>query len=161
MRTETPLAGPVAAFVCLALLAGACDRGGAGGSGAADCGLPTPDPRVRADLMPEPFLLEGDAEIATSRPRKGGVLGVLNLHTLSVQDAFPRYKRAVEQAGFDLVGEDNEGFEAEMYMKRGKTLGSLQIRTSVCRNAAIVFVNIVKGDFALPISTTPRPTASP
>ncbi len=144
----------MAAALLLLLTGGACN----GSSDVAtDCGLPTPDPAARAGLIPEPFLLDGDAEVATAGRRKGGVTGVLNIE-MSVQDAFPIYKRAIARAGFDLVGQDNEGFEAELYMKRGKELGSLQIRTSVCDDAAVVFVNVVKGDFAMPISTTPSPS---
>ncbi len=95
-----------------------------------------------------------------AQAERGGFLAMINVQ-LSVQDALETYHSIVTDNGFEIIQEDNEGFEAELYMKKGKTLGSLQIRTSVCRNAAIVFVNIVKGDFALPISTTPRPTASP
>jgi hypothetical protein len=98
--------------------------------------------------------------VATAATRRGGVTGVLNIQ-MSVQDAFPVYKKAVAQAGFELVAEDNEGFEAELYLRRGKELGSLQIRTSVCEDAAVVFVNVVKGEFAQPISTTPTPGPSP
>lgn len=147
----------VAAVLLLSLTA-ACDRG-SGGPSAADCGLPTPDPAARADLIPRPFLLGGDAEVASAGKRRGGVTGVLNIR-MSVQDAFPVYKRAIAQAGFELVAEDNEGFEAELYLRRGKALGSLQIRTSVCEDAAVVFVNVVKGEFTLPISTTPSPAAT-
>ncbi len=142
-------------IAALLLLASACNEGS--GSTAADCGLPTPDPAGRGALIPQPFLLGGDAEVATAGRRKGGVTGVLNIQ-MSVQDAFPLYKRAIARAGFELVGEDNEGFEAELYMKRGKELGSLQIRTSVCDDASVVFVNVVKGNFAMPIVTTPRPS---
>ena len=112
-----------------------------------------------AELIPKPLLLGGDAEVASAARRKGGITGVLNIQ-MSVQDAFPRYKKAIAQAGFELVGEDNEGFEAELYLRRGKELGSLQIRTSVCEDAAVVFVNVVKGNFAQPISTTPSPSPS-
>jgi hypothetical protein len=146
----------VAAIVLV--LAAACD-GGPGGTSATDCGLPKPDPAARAELIPRPFLLGGDAEVASAGTRRGGVTGVLNIR-MSVQDAFPIYKRAVARAGFELVAEDNEGFEAELYLRRGKELGSLQIRTSVCEDAAVVFVNVVKGEFAQPISTTPSPAAS-
>ena len=147
----------MAALLVLPAL-GAC--GGDDGGGAADgCGLPKPDPAAKVELIPQELLLHGDAEVASARRRKGGVTGVLNIR-MSVQDAFPIYKRAIELAGFELVGEDNEGFEAELYLKRGKELGSLQIRTSVCEDAAVVFVNLVKGNFALPISTTPSPSST-
>ncbi len=146
------------AALLVLLLAGACSSGGGGET--ADCGLPTPDPAAKAELIPQELLLDGDAVVATADRRKGGVTGVLNIQ-MSVQDAFPIYKQAIARAGFDLVGEDNEGFEAELYLKRGKELGSLQIRTSVCQDAAVVFVNIVKGNFAMPITTSPSPSTSP
>lgn len=77
---------------------------------------------------------------------------------LSVQDALPLYKKAISGAGFDLVGEDNEGFEAELYMKRGERLGAIQIRRTLCDDVSIVFVNVVKGDFTMPVVTTPSPS---
>lgn len=142
-------------MLLVVLFASACGDGGA--DPAADCGLPTPDPAAQPALIPPELLLDGDAEVALASRRKGGITGVLNIQ-MSVQDAFPIYKKAIERAGFELVGEDNEGFEAELYLKRGKELGSLQIRTSVCQDAAVVFVNVVKGNFAMPITTTPSPS---
>lgn len=148
----------LAAAVVLLLVTAACGEGG-GGAEATDCGLPTPDPSAQPKLIPGPLLLDGDAEVASAGRRKGGVTGVLNLR-MSVQDALPLYKKATARAGFELVGLDNEGFEAELYLRRGKQLGSLQIRTSVCEDAAVVFVNVVEGNFGMPISTTPSPSAA-
>lgn len=148
-------ARPLVAALLVLLLAGSCRDGGAEPAGG--CGLPKPDPAADASLIPQELLLGGDAEVASAGHRKGGVTGVLNIR-MSVQEALPIYKKAIARAGFELVGEDNEGFEAELYLKRGKQLGSLQIRTSVCTDAAVVFVNVVKGNFAMPISTTPSPS---
>lgn len=138
------------------LVAVACNGGG-GDDVAADCGVPTPDPRARADLLPQPFLLDGDAEVASAGRRRGGVTGVLSV-SLSVQEAVPVYKKAIDEEGFELVGEDNEGFEAELYMKRGERLGAVQIRRTLCDDVSVVFVNVVTGDFAMPIVTTPSPS---
>jgi hypothetical protein len=77
---------------------------------------------------------------------------------LSVQEALPPYRKAVAEAGFDVVSEDNEGFEAEVYLKRGKRLGAIQIRRTLCDDVSVVFVNIVQGDFAMPSVTTPSPS---
>lgn len=140
------------------VFAAACESSG-GGSRAVDCGVPTPDPAARASLIPEPFLLDGDATVATAGRRRGGVTGVLSV-PMSVQDALPPYKKAIAEEGFELVGEDNEGFEAELYMKRGERLGAIQIRRSLCEDVSVVFVNVVKGDFAMPIVTTPSPSPS-
>ena len=145
-----------AALALLLVLGSACN-GGDGSAATEDCGLPTPDPAARADLIPEELLLDGRAEVATAGRRKGGVTAALNL-PLSVQDALPLYRRAIGRARFEIVGEDNEGFEAEVYIKQGKRLGQIQIRRSLCADASIVFVNVVEGDFAMPIVTTPSPS---
>lgn len=84
--------------------------------------------------------------------------GVLSIR-LGVQDALPLFKKAIADADFELAAEDNEGFEAELYLKQGKRLGAIQIRRTVCEDASVVFVNVVKGDFAMPIVTTPSPSA--
>lgn len=137
------------------VLAAACNGGG--GDALPDgCGLPTPDPAARAELIPDEFLLDGEAGVATAARRKGGVTGVLTIQK-SVQDGLPLFRRAIDVAGYELIAEDNEGFEAELYMRKGKQLGQIQIRTSVCDDASVVFVNLVKGDFAMPITTTPSP----
>ena len=154
MRTER--AGLAAVALSL-LVAGACNEGG-GGSTAADCGVPTPDPAAQAELIPEPFLLDGDAAVASAGRRRGGVTAVLSV-PLSVQDALPRYRKAVREGGFEVVSQDNEGFEAEVYLKQGKQLGAIQIRRTLCDDVSIVFVNVVQGDFAMPIVTSPSPSS--
>lgn len=139
------------------MAATACNGGDDGDAVPADCGVPTPDPAAKTELVPEDFLLGGDAGVASAGRRRGGVTAVLSVE-LSVQDALPVYKKAIDRAGFELVGEDNEGFEAELYMKRGERLGALQIRRTLCDDVSIVFVNVVQGDFAMPIVTTPSPS---
>ena len=136
----------------------ACNRG-AGSDVPADCGVPTPDPASRPELIPAPLLLDGVADVASAGRRRGGVTAVLSVPH-SVQDALPFYRKAIAEAGFEIVGEDNEGFEAEVYLKRGKRLGAIQIRRTLCDDVSVVFVNIVQGDFAMPIVTTPSPSAS-
>ena len=145
--------------VAAALVVGAACNGGDGSALPDDCGLPTREPRARPELIPAEFLLDGRAEVASAARRKGGVTGVLTIR-MSVQDGLPLYRRAAGDAGFEIVGEDNEGFEAELYIRRRKQLGQVQIRTSVCRDASVVFVNVVTGDFAMPIVTSPSPSPS-
>ncbi|MDQ3953914.1 MAG: hypothetical protein M3279_13280 [Actinomycetota bacterium] len=157
MRSErVRLRNAVAAAFVFVLGAG-CD-GGDGSALPEGCGLPTREPRAQPELIPEALLLGGDAEVSAAGRRKGGVTGVLTI-TKSVQDGLPLYRKAVRAAGFEIVGEDNEGFEAEIFVRKGKQLGQIQIRTSVCDDASVVFVNIVKGDFAMPIITSPSPSA--
>jgi hypothetical protein len=107
-----------------------------------DCGLFPIDPKADASGVPEPFLLDG-VEVAKSIKGKKRVTVAMN-NPRSVQESFPLFKEAVEEAGFELVGEDNEGFEAELYMRRGSKLGQIQIRSSPCPDATAVYLIIVQ-----------------
>ena len=105
------------------------------------CGLPTPDPDDQRDdeLVPEALLPPG-AEIAKSTAERGGFLTAVNV-PLSVADAFAFYRTAVKEAGYEAISIDNEGFEAELYLRRKGHLAAIQIRTSTCGDRSIVFIN--------------------
>jgi hypothetical protein len=108
----------------------------------ADCGLPSPSPGLDEALIPVE-LVPPDAEISSAARRKGGITGVINL-PLGVQPAFDFYREAVKRAGFKIIQLDNEGFEAELYLRRARTLGAIQVRRSVCNDASVAFVNLIK-----------------
>ena len=105
------------------------------------CGLPTPDPDGKRDdsLVPEIFLPSG-AEIAKSEAERGGFITAINV-PLSVQRAFDFYTAAAKDGGYEIIQSDNEGFEAEIYLRHGKKLAAIQVRTSTCDDRSIVFVN--------------------
>ena len=105
------------------------------------CGLPTPDPVAdrNDELVPEALLPPG-AEIAKSTAERGGFLTAVNV-PLSVADAFAFYRKAVKEAGYEAISIDNEGFEAELYLRRKGHLAAIQIRTSTCGDRSIVFIN--------------------
>ncbi len=134
----------VAAALLIAVAVAACDDdGGPPRAGIPrSCGLPTVDPGVKADLVPEGFLLE-DAEVTKVERTKERLTAAIN-NPHSVNESFTLYKEEVEDLGYDLVGQDNEGFEAELYLRKGKELGAVQIRSSRCEDATIVFVNLVQ-----------------
>ena len=92
--------------------------------------------------MPEPFLLEG-IQLVRVHATKQRLSVALN-SPRSVTRNFGLSKTAAEEAGFEIVGEDNEIFEAEIYLQRGDELGSIQIRKSLCPEATVVFINIVR-----------------
>ena len=105
------------------------------------CGLPTPDPvdQRQDELVPEALLPPG-SEIAKSTAERGGFLSAVNV-PLSVAEAFAFYRKAVTEAGYEAISIDNEGFEAELYLRRKDHLGAIQIRTSTCADRSIVFIN--------------------
>ena len=106
-----------------------------------ECGLPKPHADADAGLIPDPFLLDGQAELIQVEVEEGRVIGGLGLR-LNVDRAFDLYKEAIPEASYELLQEDNEHFEAELYIKKGKELGSLQIRGSTCPDAVIVYLNL-------------------
>lgn len=107
-----------------------------------ECGLPTPDRNVDAGLVPSGFLL-ANAEVTKARKTKERLtIAVNNPH--SVAESFVQYKRIMRNSDYAIVGEDNEGFEAEVYLKKGSELGAIQIRSSRCPDATVVFLNFVQ-----------------
>lgn len=129
----------IAALVVLALTP-SCQSGRR--AAPAGCGLPTPAPGLEARVVPEPFLLDGQAEPTLVERRPGGFSAALNV-PLSVSEALEAYRGALAQTGRQVVGEDNEGFEAELFVRRKDELGMIQVRRSVCDHASVVFLNFV------------------
>jgi hypothetical protein len=133
-------------LVAATLVTGGCsERGPADDDRAipARCGLPTPDRRVDSSVVADVFLLGGDAEVTKTKKSKRGILAALNV-PYSVSEAFSRYSESVKEGGYEVVDDDFEGFEAELYLRKGDDLGAVQIRRSTCEQASIVFVNVVE-----------------
>jgi hypothetical protein len=101
--------------------------------------LPTPEPERDESVVPDIFLPEG-AEISNAQTERGGFLTAINVK-LSVGDALEYYKAAAKDGGYETINVDNEGFEAEMYLRRKDKLAAIQIRTSTCDDRSIVFIN--------------------
>jgi hypothetical protein len=135
----------VAAVLAAALVAGGCSEEAPVDDQAipAQCGLPTPDPGADASVVADAFLLDGDAEVTKTEKSKRGTIAALNV-PYSVSDAFSRYSESVRQDGYQVVDDDFEGFEAEIYLRKGDDLGAVQIRRSTCDDSSIVFVNVIK-----------------
>jgi hypothetical protein len=136
----------LAVVVAATLVMGGCsERGSVDGDQAipARCGLPTPDRGADASVVAEVFLLGGDAEVTKTKKSNRGILAALNV-PYSVSEAFSRYTESVKEGGYEIVDDDFEGFEAELYLRKGDDLGAVQIRRSTCEGASIVFVNVVK-----------------
>ena len=135
---------PVAAFLGALLLLGGCASEEPKAAGPPDyeaCGLPGIHPKTDPDKVPEPYLLGGEAEVSRTEVEQGRLIASLSV-PFSVNDAFPRFKKAISQTTFEVLQEDNEGFEAELYLRDGKELGSLQIRSSKCEDVTIAYLNL-------------------
>ncbi|MDP9067280.1 MAG: hypothetical protein M3N53_02890 [Actinomycetota bacterium] len=140
--SRTALAAGLLLTVIVA--AAGCERDGPTVQAAPDfrkCGLPAPDRDADPTLVPAPYLLDGEASVNKTDVVKGRVIAALAV-PFSVNESFVRYKEAVAETSMEVLQEDNEGFEAELYLQEGKQLGSLQIRSSTCENAVIVYLNL-------------------
>lgn len=126
------------------LFLGACDGDGVTADDPIECGLPSPEPNTDADLIPDYFLPEG-TELVRAQAERGGYLAMINIQ-LGVQDALEDYHSIVSDNGFEIIQEDNEGFEAEIYLRKRKQLAAIQIRRSQCDDASVIFINLVDED---------------
>ncbi len=109
-----------------------------------DCGLPTPDRDVNPNAISDDALLMEGATLFRTQTRDGRSVVGLNVPH-GVDDAFTYYRRAAKEAGYDVLQLDNEGFEAEIYLKAGRDLASITIRSSVCEEAVVVYLNFPVG----------------
>lgn len=135
--------GLLALFIAVA--AGAC--GGAeesAGPFPPECGLPSPRPDAekRRDLIPEEFLLDGEAVIRAIEKDGSRIVAQLNL-PFTVDEAFERYRGDAKEK-YKEITVDNEGFEAEIYLRaiENDTLAAIQIRKPRCEVATSAFVSI-------------------
>ena len=77
--------------------------------------------------VPESLLLDGDAEIIDVR-RTSRVIVARAHVALSVEDTLARYRAVAEAEAADVLFEDYEGFEAELFLRRGGRLTQIRIR---------------------------------
>lgn len=133
----------VAALVVAVVLCTSCasdQPSSAGKDPQADCGFPTPGAAARTAEVPAPLLMDG-AEVFRAQTRQGRqVIGLVVPH--DVEEAFDFYRRAAKEVGYDVLQLDNEGFEAEIYLKAGRELAAFTIRSSACEGVVAVYLNL-------------------
>ncbi len=134
-----------AVAVAVALMLTSCGDGGGAGDPEAvptECGLPTPEPSLDPDILPASFLPDGAFLISTRRHEQGFLVALGAPYP--IDRALAVFREAAKEEGYEIVSEDNEGFEAELYLQRQKLIGAIQIRSSYCREATFVVINVFK-----------------
>lgn len=135
----------VVVLVGVAVFAGGCgeeSRPRAVETLAEECGLRAPDARARSSEVPSPFLPDRSELVDVHMPRIGGMNAVVNL-AYPVDETFELYKTASREAGFEVTSVDFEGFEAEIWLRNRKELGSIVVRGSACADASGAIISIV------------------
>lgn len=137
------LSGTAAAVAALLLL-GACGDGTEPDPLAA-CALPSPDAYVDPSEVPPRFRLDGTATVRRVSEEDGLLVFALNL-PYGVQESFDRFKASLGPPRYQIVSEDNEGFEAELYLhdRKEDRLLAIQVRRPNCDEASAAFVTIDK-----------------
>ena len=135
----------VTVVTLMAVLIGCTEepQSSARGKLAGTCGFPARKAPVDPKGIPEEFLLEG-VEVSKVQNTKKRLTAALNVPH-SVQDALDLYRDVVKELGYQIIRVDNEGFEAEIYMRKGDDLAAMQVRMSTCENAVALYINIVRG----------------
>ncbi len=120
----------VAVSVLLMTVACGGSSGRNGAAGATPCATPT----AVQDLskLPDDMPFEEWGTITYLRAKKGFAI-VRLLSETTVVELHPKIARAVLDAGYEIVGADNEGFESEIFFKpRGTQTGYFQLRAGPC-----------------------------
>ena len=132
----------VAALLLTSLVA--CDSGGEEeetGEIPARCGLPSPGPNVDPSRVPEQYLLDGEAIVRKVTEENDLFVVALNV-PLTVNAAFGAYLEALAPPRYKVITKENEGFEAEIYLRDSKqeNLMAVQIRQPQCVEAVSVYI---------------------
>lgn len=121
---------PVWSVVIVALLV-SCNTSGDGPRASA---TPCKTPEAVTDLsdVPEDLPFKDWGTVTYLRKRRGFAVVRLVSET-SVVELHPQIARAVIDAGYEIVGADNEGFESEIFFKPGRErTGYFQLREGPC-----------------------------
>ena len=105
----------------------------------AACGIPTPEPHPELERVPPQLILDGEVVRVIPDPDLDTTLIAHEGTVKSLQDA---YREAVPKAGFKVVQEDYEGFEAELYLSRGEEIGFVKLLETECRDVTMAGVKL-------------------
>lgn len=105
------------------------------------CGLPKIRDNLEIDRIPDEFVIPG-AEIARTQDVQGRFIATINVGS-TVTQAYRAYREQLKDTDWKTVTEENEGFEAEIYLATDKQLAALQMRSSTCEGKIVVYASII------------------
>lgn len=132
-----------AGALALALFA-SCSGGGTASSESFPeaCRLPSPSKGLDLSAVPELFVID-EAVVRNVAEEEDLLIVALNVPA-GIEETFERYKAAFATESYERIGEDFEGFEAELYLRERGTghLVSVQVRRPNCNEASSVTINL-------------------
>jgi hypothetical protein len=126
---------PALCGVALLLVLGACNSDGGGLAGECE------SPKAAADIsvLPEGIALQEYGTVVRAR-KKNGFVGAQAVADGEVDKLYTPLLNLLKDGGYEIVGEDNEGFEAEIFFTRQASSGSLILRQGNCAGSTNIIL---------------------
>lgn len=111
----------------------------------AACRLPSPVAEVDVSKIPGGLLVDERSQVR-SIERIDGLLVVAMNVPMSVTQAYEAYLDVLREPPYDLIGNENEGFEMEIYARDRNTgdLVAVQARNPGCAEAVSIYLQVGK-----------------
>ncbi|MDQ4145133.1 MAG: hypothetical protein M3198_15620 [Actinomycetota bacterium] len=139
---RAPVQGWVAVSLTLLISAGCSgEKVKPAAKASPSCDLPAPAEKLDLTGVPTSFSPTG-TELSRIIRSANGFTVALNVDG-SVEDAQDLYRAAVLDDGFDVLSEDFEGIEAELYLQRNKEYATVRIISTACPSTSRAYVQLV------------------
>jgi hypothetical protein len=98
-------------------------------------------PKAAANLavLPEGIALQEYGTVVRAR-KKNGFVGAQAVAEGEVDKLYTPLLNLLKDGGYEIVGEDNEGFEAEIFFTRQASSGSLILRQGNCAGSTNIIL---------------------
>ena len=135
LHSSFTLRGLSAACVAVALVA--CGGDGDGKSSDPQACSTEPVPSGELPEMPKNLSLEKYGTIVQASTRAGYV-GAKAISETTVVELYPQLNRDILDGGYEIISGENEGFEAEVFFRKGRNTGTFLVREGPCKGQVTV-----------------------
>lgn len=130
----------VASSVAALLLVGCGGGEGSVSTGPTPC--PLPPPGGNEQLLPKGLELTEYGVLAEAGVSRGFVTARV-VSDIQIVELYPPIARALVDNGFKILSGDNEGFEAEIFFKRGRNeTGNIYMREGPCTDQVTLKLSV-------------------
>jgi hypothetical protein len=113
-----------------------------GAATAPACGPTIGETEADASLVPDIFLIGETPKVTRVIESQQGYSAAILLQ-IALDPALEEYRSIVKQAGYEILNEDYEGFEAEIYMREGADYVTLQLRETACEDETVAYLRVI------------------
>lgn len=95
-----------------------------------------------AERVPDVFTFDGEAEVIGVTEDQQGYSAKLQV-PMSLEAAYDRYHDDLPGAGYDILGDEFDGSDAEVYFDTSKGQGFIQLRQIDCEGVISSYVKVM------------------